>query len=71
MKPRVRDRLLTTGSVARRLNISPDMVRHLERRGELPALKTTSGQRLFQLKDVEKLARARGVRGELEPPDAA
>jgi DNA-binding transcriptional MerR regulator len=65
---RHREQLLTTSSVGRLLNISPDMVRYLERRGELPASKTTSGQRLFRLKDVKKLARARGVRGEVEPP---
>jgi DNA-binding transcriptional MerR regulator len=66
-----RDRLLTTSDAARILNISPDMVRYLERRGKLPAEYTESGQRIFRLEEVEKLARARGVGGELKPPDAA
>jgi excisionase family DNA binding protein len=70
MNPR-RDQLLTTSDAAKILNVSPDMVRYLERRGKLPAEYTERGQRIFRLEDVEKLARARGVRGELEPPDAA
>jgi len=71
MNPR-RDQLLSTSDVARFLNISPDMVRYLERRGKLPAQYVGAGRtRIFRLEDVEKLARDRGVGGELEPPDAA
>jgi hypothetical protein len=68
---RVRDQLLATSDVGKILKLSPDGVRYLERRGKLRAQYLRSGQRLFRLKDVEKLARARGVSGELEPPDAA
>ena len=68
---RVRDQLLSTSDVAGLLNISADAVRYLERRGKLLAQYTASSQRIFRLDDVEKLARARGVRGELVPPDAA
>lgn len=71
MNPTRGDQLLSTSDVARLLNISPDMVRYLERRGKLPAQYLASGQRIFKLDDVEKLARGRGVGGELEPPDAA
>ena len=72
MRPtRDRDELLSTGDAGKILNISPDGVRYLERRGKLQAQYLRSGQRLFRLADVEKLARARGVGGELEPPDAA
>lgn len=71
MKAR-RDEWMSTSDVARFLNISPDMVRYLERRGKLPAQYVGAGRtRIFRFDDVEKLARARGVRGELEPPDAA
>jgi excisionase family DNA binding protein len=69
---RERDQLLTTTAVAKILGLSADMVRRLARSGKLSAqFTTTSGVRCFRLRDVEKLARARGVRGELEPPDAA
>jgi len=63
------DQLLTTLAVSRLLNVSPDMVRYLTRRRKLPAQYTTSGQRLFRLKDVEKFARAR--REAVEPRDDA
>jgi len=72
MKPtRDRDQLLTTSDVARLLNVSSDLVRHLERSGKLAAAKTWTGQRILRFEDVERCARARGVRGKLEPPDAA
>lgn len=61
------EQLLSTSDAARLLNISPDMVRYLERHGKLPALYLRSGQRVFRLDDVEKLARARGAG---EPMDA-
>jgi DNA-binding transcriptional MerR regulator len=65
------DELLFASDVARILNITPNGVRYLEHCGKLPAKRLRSGQRIFRLKEVEALARARGVGGELEPPDAA
>ena len=69
MKPK-RDHLLTTSAVAKILRISPDMVRYLERRGQLPAQRLTSsgrgGQRVFRLDDVERLAETRGIRAKLD-----
>lgn len=50
------DELLTTSDVARSLNRSVDSIRKYERDGKLPALKTRSGQRLFRIDDVERLA---------------
>jgi len=50
---------LTVGDVARRLNVSEDTVRSLERSGRLPATKTSAGWRLFDPGDVERLARDR------------
>jgi excisionase family DNA binding protein len=67
-----KETLLTTSAAAKVLYLSVDMTRRLARCGKLPTYyTTTSGHRLFRLSDVQKLARARGVRGELEPPDAA
>jgi excisionase family DNA binding protein len=68
---RVRDQLLTTSAAAKILNLSADMVRRLAHRGKLPAQYTSTGQMIFRLEDVERLARVRGAGGELEPPDAA
>jgi DNA-binding transcriptional MerR regulator len=68
---RARAQTLLTGAVAKRLGITPNGVRYLAFIGKLPAEFTTSGLRLFRLEDVERLARARGVGGVLEPPDAA
>jgi hypothetical protein len=65
-RERDRDELLSTHDAGKILNITPDGVRYLERRGKLRATYLRSGQRLFRLEDVERLARARG--GEIEPP---
>jgi excisionase family DNA binding protein len=56
----MKDEILTTGDSARRLNLSADRVRQLEREGKLPALKTRSGQRLFKASDVDRLAKQMG-----------
>jgi excisionase family DNA binding protein len=53
---------LTTGDVARKLRVSESHVRDLERSGRLPALRTSTGIRLFQASDVEKLAAERLAR---------
>jgi len=57
--------LLTTSATARILDMTPDGVRALERRGKLRAMRTTTGQRLFARADVESVrdARTRGRRG--------
>lgn len=68
---REHDQLLTTAAAANILHLSADMVRRLAHRGKLPAQYTSTGQMIFMLGDVERLARARDVRGELEPRDAA
>jgi excisionase family DNA binding protein len=54
--------LLATNDVAKELQVSTDLVRQLERQGRLPALKTRSGQRLFFVEDVERLAQARDAK---------
>ena len=50
------DKLLTVGDVARRLQVMPDTVRELERRGRLRALRTEGGVRLFRKADIERFA---------------
>jgi excisionase family DNA binding protein len=47
------DDFLTTNAVAKIMNVAPDTVRFYERTGRLPALRTTSGVRLFRRDDVE------------------
>lgn len=51
------DGLLTTGGTAKRLDLSTDRIRQLEREGKLPAHKTQNGQRLFRACDVDRYAR--------------
>ncbi len=46
---------MKTGDVARLLYMSVSAVRKWEREGRLKAVRTTTGQRLFLRKDVEKL----------------
>jgi excisionase family DNA binding protein len=53
---------LMTSEAARILHVSADTVRLFERSGLLPATKTNSGLRLFDRKDVERLAVERGQR---------
>ena len=52
---------LLTSEVARILDVSPETVRLWERLGRLPALKTARGVRIFDRRDVERLARERQV----------
>lgn len=56
------DLWLLTGDVARILEVSAETVRHLNRIGRLPALKTERGVRLFDRRDVERVARERRLR---------
>ena len=51
---------IQTGVAARILQCSPDLVRYLERTGQLPAaIKTSQGFRLFDRRVVEQMARKR------------
>ncbi len=51
--------LITTGTVARLLNVSADRVRQLERLGILEATRTESGIRLFDRASVALVVQAR------------
>src|SRR5262245_24460696 len=51
--------LMTAASVAKRTGVTPATVRAWADRGVLPAQRTTSGVRLFDSRDVERLARER------------
>ena len=53
---------LKTSEAARRLEVTGDRVRQLERKGELAAIKIGGGMRLFRVEDVERLAAARAAR---------
>lgn len=56
--------LLTKADVARRLNVTPQTVRNMVERGELRAIRTERGWRLFRRQDVDRLIakRARSAR---------
>jgi excisionase family DNA binding protein len=58
------DSKLLSGDVAKILNCTPDYVRVLERSGQLQAVKTEGGVRLFDRVDVERFARERANRTE-------
>ena len=53
---------ITTGEASRILRVSEATTRALERSGKLPAIKTSSGFRVFDRRAVEKLAAERGRR---------
>jgi DNA-binding transcriptional MerR regulator len=55
---------LLTSDVARRLGVTPDYVRILERTKQLHATKTEGGIRLFDLVDVERFQRQRAMKSE-------
>ena len=50
---------MTVTAVARFLCRSPESVRWLANRGELPCIRTTTGQRLFTTTQVEEFIRSR------------
>jgi excisionase family DNA binding protein len=54
--------LLTPAEAAQDLGLTPDAVRTMERAGTLPALKTRTGRRLFDARDVQALAAERARR---------
>lgn len=51
--------LMLTGDVSRALDVSPEMVRYLERTGRLTAVRTGRGTRVFDRAQVEQFARER------------
>ena len=62
---------LTTLRAAKILPTSEGPVRALERRGELPCTRTSSGVRLFDPAVVERVARERATTRRPMPPEAA
>ena len=50
---------LTTADVAKRLALTPATVRQLSDNGKLKTTRTYGGQRLFDDRDVEELAKRR------------
>jgi excisionase family DNA binding protein len=48
--------IMTTGDVARRLDVSTEFIRKLARAGKLAAIRTAGGQRIYKVEDVERLA---------------
>lgn len=73
------DQLLSSGEVARRLNVAPATLKRWADAGKLPCVRTAGGHRRFARRDVERLelrlggasAVARWVDGVLADPDAA
>lgn len=61
------DRWLLTGGVARALGCSPDHVRHLDRIGQLRAVRV-AGVRLFDREDVERVRRQRAEKPRRRAP---
>ena len=55
------DDLLLPSDAARILGVSTDTVRNMDARGQLPAMRTVSGRRLFRRSDVDQLARVRAL----------
>ena len=48
-----------TSEAARRLRVSPQTLRLWERLGQIDAIKTSAGVRLFDPRDIERLASER------------
>ena len=58
-------RLLMVTDATRILGKSSETVRHYERTGKLPAMKTANGRRLFREDDVKELARTMASKNEV------
>ena len=56
------EELFTASAAARFLGRSAESIRAYERAGKLPAIRTTTGVRLFRRDDLERLARQLGIR---------
>ena len=59
--------LITKGPASRILKCTPPTVINLFKRGELPAIQTGSGMRLFNMRDVIELAQRRQGRAASAP----
>lgn len=57
-------KFLMVTDTARVLGKSAEMVRHYERTGKLPAIKTSNGRRLFREDDVQNFARELAAKAE-------
>jgi excisionase family DNA binding protein len=55
----MREKLMSTHDVAKRLDVSPQYVRKLEEMGRLQAERTEGGYRIFKSSDVDRLAQER------------
>jgi len=64
MKRLTNDTPMMIADVARLLHMTTNGVRYFERRGRLPAIRTTTGVRLFMPEDVERF-RAERERGKV------
>jgi len=57
----MKSKFLSTGEVAKILDCSAEWVRICANSGDLPAIKTSRGMRLFREKDVERLLEKRNA----------
>jgi len=62
--------LYTPQDVARLADVGAATVRHWERTGKLPAIRTASGMRLFARADVDRVIAERRSK-HVNPPEAA
>lgn len=58
--------VLSTADAARLLGVVPATVRHMEKQGQIPALRTEGGVRIFLRDDVERIAEERAARQKLK-----
>ncbi|MEO7189496.1 MAG: MerR family DNA-binding transcriptional regulator [Vicinamibacterales bacterium] len=61
MAPCATDQFITVNEAAKILGLSAASVRLWENSGKLPAVRTTTGIRLFSLVEVQRVAAARGT----------
>jgi len=59
-------KLLTCAEAAKLLDVTPAAVRAMETRGEIKALRTLTGVRLFKRSKVEAVARERARKRQLQ-----
>jgi len=54
--------LLMPFEAAKRLGVTPDAIRAIERKGKLRSLKTESGRRLFEKSEIDRMKRERQLK---------